>query len=160
MRVRKNVCRKTQGAAEPGNSCLTTPGTCESCPDWVRDVGLEFTVPLVPPSVNHYVKHTRSGRHYVTPEGRAFKKAVGLFVAGRSVGARRYKLEATVFLGHGQRGDGDNFWKVIADGLVEAGAIHSDAAVDDWILHKRRDRKNPRTVIQVSAAERTQGSEQ
>ena len=34
--VRKDVCRKTQGKAEPGNSCLTTPGTCESCPDWTK----------------------------------------------------------------------------------------------------------------------------
>ena len=34
--VDMQVCRKTQGYAEPGNSCLTTPGTCESCPDWVR----------------------------------------------------------------------------------------------------------------------------
>ena len=33
-RVDKKVCRKTQGIAEPGNTCLTTPGTCESCPDW------------------------------------------------------------------------------------------------------------------------------
>ena len=23
-----------QGVAEDGNSCLTTPGTCESCPEW------------------------------------------------------------------------------------------------------------------------------
>ena len=33
--VDKKICRKTQGIAEPGNTCLTTPGTCESCPDWV-----------------------------------------------------------------------------------------------------------------------------
>src|SRR5579863_9868299 len=32
--VDRKVCRKTQGYAEEGNSCLTTPGTCESCPDW------------------------------------------------------------------------------------------------------------------------------
>jgi hypothetical protein len=35
MRVDKTVCRKKQGVAELGNTCLTTPGTCESCPDWV-----------------------------------------------------------------------------------------------------------------------------
>lgn len=32
--VNKEVCRKARGIAEPGNTCLTTPGTCESCPDW------------------------------------------------------------------------------------------------------------------------------
>jgi hypothetical protein len=30
------ICRKRTGKAEAGNSCLQTPGTCESCPDWVR----------------------------------------------------------------------------------------------------------------------------
>lgn len=33
-RVKKTVCRKLQGIAEPGNTCLTTPGTCESCPEY------------------------------------------------------------------------------------------------------------------------------
>jgi crossover junction endodeoxyribonuclease RusA len=113
---------------------------------------MDLVVPLIPPSVNRYVRHTRSGRHYVTDEARAFKSAISLLVRGRVVAARRYRLEATIYLGKKQRGDGDNFWKVIADGLVEAGAIHSDAAVDDWILHKRRDRKNPRTEITVSEA--------
>lgn len=40
--VDMQMCRKTQGYAEPGNSCMTTPGTCESCPDWV-------TLPERPP---------------------------------------------------------------------------------------------------------------
>lgn len=37
-KVDKNVCRKLQGKAEAGNTCLQTPGTCESCPDWERIV--------------------------------------------------------------------------------------------------------------------------
>ncbi len=110
-----------------------------------------FTIPLVPPSVNHYVKHTRLGRHYVTREGLEFKKAVAIFARGQVVTAKRYELEAVIYLGHGQRGDGDNFWKVIADGLVEARVIHSDAAVEDWILRKRRDPKNPRTEVTIRA---------
>jgi crossover junction endodeoxyribonuclease RusA len=112
---------------------------------------LSIIVPLVPPSVNHCWKHTRDGRHYVTAEGRAYKKAVVLFARGRQVRAKRYELEAVIYLGHGQRGDGDNFWKVIADGLVDAAVIHSDAAVTDWILRKRRDASNPRTEITVRA---------
>ena len=31
-----NICRKILGKAEAGNSCLQTPGTCESCPEWYR----------------------------------------------------------------------------------------------------------------------------
>lgn len=34
MAVDKNICRKVQGKAEKGNTCLQTPGTCESCPEW------------------------------------------------------------------------------------------------------------------------------
>jgi hypothetical protein len=30
----KEICRKILGRAEAGNSCLQTPGTCESCPLW------------------------------------------------------------------------------------------------------------------------------
>jgi len=37
MRVDLKRCRKEQGKAEPGNSCLQTPGTCESCPNWERN---------------------------------------------------------------------------------------------------------------------------
>lgn len=112
---------------------------------------LTFTVPLVPPSVNHYWKHTRAGRHYVTREGRAYKEAVAICARGRQVRAKRYALEAVIYLGYGQRGDGDNFWKAIADGLVEAGVIHSDAAVKRWVLEIDRDANDPRTEITVRA---------
>jgi Holliday junction resolvase RusA-like endonuclease len=121
---------------------------------------ISFTVPLVPPSVNHYKKPRGGGLHgfYVTAEGRAFKDAVAIFARGRSVSpvtesARdrvRYQLEVRVVLGRKQRGDGDNFWKCIADGLVEANVIHSDARVRRWILEvEDGDRLNPRTEICV-----------
>ncbi len=112
---------------------------------------LTIIVPLVPPSVNHYVKHTRRGRHYLTREGREYKRVLAVFARGQALPAKSYELEAVIYLGLGQRGDGDNFWKVIADGLVEAQVIHSDAAVEDWILRKRRDPDNPRTEITVRA---------
>jgi Holliday junction resolvase RusA-like endonuclease len=50
---------------------------------------VEICVSLVPPSVNRYVRHTRSGRHYVTAEALAFKEAVGLFARGARL---RYKV--------------------------------------------------------------------
>ena len=116
---------------------------------------VSFTVPLVPPTVNHYVKHTRNGRHYVTAQAKAFKAAVGLLARERraSVDARWYEVEAHIFLGAGQKGDADNFGKVLLDSLQEAGVIRSDAAVTDLILRKRRDRNAPRTEICVRPAE-------
>lgn len=35
----KPACRKEQGFAEPGNTCLQTPGTCESCPRYWDKTG-------------------------------------------------------------------------------------------------------------------------
>lgn len=40
-KVDKNICRKKQGIAEEGNTCLQTPGTCESCPDWWNRRGIK-----------------------------------------------------------------------------------------------------------------------
>jgi len=92
----------------------------------------------------------------VTPEGKAFKEAVAIFARGASIAPStaaeqrevRYALYVRVFLGKGQRGDGDNFWKCVADGLTEAGVIHSDARVKRWRLDvEDTDRENPRTEI-------------
>ncbi|HEX3156774.1 MAG TPA: RusA family crossover junction endodeoxyribonuclease [Candidatus Angelobacter sp.] len=110
-----------------------------------------FTVPLVPPSVNHYVKHTRSGRHYVTKEAKAFKAATGIFARGKHVSSSWYEVEIAIFLAKGQRGDGDNFGKCVLDSLVAAGVIHSDAAVKKVSITKDRDWENPRTEITVKA---------
>lgn len=128
--------------------------------------GVAFTVPMVPPSVNHYKVPVVIKRGFitrksfvVTPEGKAFKQGLGYCARGASISpaslkertAVRYRLEVKVYLGEGQRGDGDNFWKCIADGLVDAGVIHSDARVRDWWLSVYdTDRKHPRTEIRAS----------
>ena len=114
-------------------------------------VELTITVPGTPVSVNHYVKHTRAGRHYVTNEAKAFKEAVAVLAGGRSVSAQRYEVEIALHLGKGTRIDADNAGKLPLDSLVSAGVIHSDAAVDRLVIDKFRDRENPRTVITVRA---------
>jgi len=110
---------------------------------------IRFVVPYVPPSVNHYVKHTNSGHHYVTEEGVEYKQAVRIFAGGISIRAKAYELDVKVYFGKGQRGDGDNLWKCIGDGLKEAGVIHSDAAVKRWVMELDRDWNCPRTEIIV-----------
>lgn len=112
---------------------------------------VRIVVPLVPVSVNHYVKHTRTGRHYVTKEAKGFMWAVLYYAAGQQIRAKKYKLVATVYLGKGQRGDGDNFNKCIGDGLKKAGVIHSDAAIKDWQVIVDRDWNSPRTEMIITA---------
>ena len=121
-------------------------------------------MPLVPPSGNHYKKpykgRDRDGeerqRFFVTPEAKAYKDAVAIFARGESLDPEtaakrrtiRYGLYVRVVRGKGQFGDGDNYWKVVADALQHARVIHSDARVRDWFLTvDDDDRENPRTEI-------------
>lgn len=118
----------------------------------------------IPPSVNHYKQPTkrrdRDGNlrtaYKLTPEAILWRDLVWLAARGRTIapeGKRerdqvRYQLTATIYLGAGQRGDGDNFWKCIADALQYCGVIHSDSRVQRWVLEVRdTDRANPRTEI-------------
>jgi Holliday junction resolvase RusA-like endonuclease len=124
---------------------------------------LRIEIPLTPPTVNHYKKpaiNRRTGVRMMvlTKQATAYKAAVAIFARGETLAPAteserrkvRYMLKATVYLGKNQRGDGDNFWKCLADGLVEAGVIHSDAAVSSWHIEVARDRDNPRTVVEIS----------
>ena len=137
---------------------------------------VRFTIPEVPPSVNHYKKpikiRTSNGictSFALTPEAEAFQMLTKLYCRGASLippgldpvtlntelRDTRYSLHATVYLGPKQRGDGDNFWKCIADSLVLAGVIHSDARVRRWYMEViDTDRKNPRTELRAAIIRR------
>lgn len=110
---------------------------------------LVLVIPLTPPSVNHYKQRARNGHWYVTGEATAFKEAVCIIAQGRYMAGKRYQVDAKIYLGKGQRGDCDNFWKVILDGLKDAGVIHSDSATHPLWIDKDRDEANPRTEIRV-----------
>jgi Holliday junction resolvase RusA-like endonuclease len=99
---------------------------------------MDFCVPLLPPSVNHYVKHTRLGKHYVTEEAKRFMQTVAALSNRQCVRYERYFVEIYLNLGPKERMDVDNCAKVILDALAKCGIIHSDAAVTDLALHKRR----------------------
>lgn len=117
-----------------------------------------------PPSVNHYKVPIIIHGHIsfkVTIQAKLFKTLIA-YSARKILGASgrgcvrplntsrlRYRLRLVVYLGKKQRGDFDNFWKVVADGLKECGVIHSDDAVDVGLVAKRRDRDRPRTEITV-----------
>ena len=138
----------------------------------VRVKPIIIEIPLTPPTVNHYkvpvTIRTSKGpvkTYALTPEAKAFHAAVAIFAKGASLIPAtpaerlkiRYSLTATVFLGVKERGDGDNFWKCLADGLVLAGVIHSDAKVRSWHIEvEDEQRHNPRTLICVGVVNKTQ----
>lgn len=118
-------------------------------------IELRITVPLEPPSVNHYKRLRVIGKHvstFVTKEAKAFFNAVSVCAEGRSVNAKNYAVAFRVYQGKDSRGDVDNYSKCVLDGLVHAGVIHSDAAIIDLRISKQRDWSNPRTEIIVRAA--------
>jgi Holliday junction resolvase RusA-like endonuclease len=130
-----------------------------------------FTVPLVPPSANHYKKtcyyigkdgHSHRGMKR-TPAANAFRDAVAIFAQGRTVAPAtdkerakvRYEVRVTVYLGPKQRGDADNFLKVTQDALQTCGIIHSDAFVyESKAIVVKDQRHNPRTEFVVIRLEK------
>jgi len=119
---------------------------------------IEIIVPGIPPSVNHYKIPVRRGLrigYRVSREASSFKRDIAIMAAGRFVDADEFEVELLVYLGYKQKGDPDNFPKVVIDGLADAGVFRTggkrrtDAAVSDVIARRRRDRANPRTVIRI-----------
>lgn len=118
-------------------------------------IELRITVPLEPPSVNHYKRLKVIGKHvstFVTKEAKAYMAALAVCASGRSVNAKTYAIAFRVYQGKESRGDVDNYSKCVLDGLVHAGVIHSDSAVVDLRISKERDWSNPRTEIIVRPA--------
>jgi len=132
----------------------------------VAERRISFTVPLVPPNLNHYKVPIWGQRRFaVTGPAKAFKEAIAIFARGAAVIGRQFQVEAIIYLGHKNKGDVDGFGKLILDGLAEAGVFQkangrrplvtpcqmSDAHVTDLILRKRRDADNPRTEFTIEA---------
>jgi len=90
---------------------------------------LDFTVPLLPPSVNHY----KVRRYYNSGETKAYIAAVCVFaraaaehhLAGDGV---VYEVDLTFAIPRTgfYRWDTNNFWKVALDALVHARVIRDD----------------------------------
>ena len=108
---------------------------------------IEGWILKTPPSVNHYVKHTRSGRHYKTSEAETFMQMVAIAFKGKRLPKARYAVTITFWLGKGERLDVDNAPKCCLDALARCGAIASDSYVDELHVYKDRDSENPRTNI-------------
>ena len=120
-----------------------------------------FSVPLIPPSVNHYklprLKADLTRGFYVTKEAQAYIDAVCVLSGRQPIAGRffevwiEYYLPAESFL----RNDADNFSKVSCDALTAAGLIPDDRYISDLHLAKRRalDAQDVRTVYRILGRE-------
>lgn len=115
---------------------------------------LALTIPIEPPSGNHYKSYRVIGNFvswYLTKDAKAWHAAVATIASGREVTGKAHEIAYTVYQGSGSRGDVDNYAKVILDALVRAQVLKTDASVIDMHASKRRDRDNPRTEILIRA---------
>lgn len=125
-------------------------------------IELSLTIGIEPPTVNMYVRHTRSGRHYKTDAAEtwdaetyfAASKAANCWTRDgscncREVVGKAHEVTYKVYQGAKKKGDVDNYAKCILDSLVKAGVLISDASVVAMHAYKFRDRENPRTEITV-----------
>jgi len=122
--------------------------------------GLIFTVPLIPPSLNHYKTRFRNGNTVVTAESIAFKQSIAIYARGVAISAKTFSVSIKVVLPKGARGDVDNFPKLCLDGLADAGVFLnrkgkrvSDAYVRRLVVDLDSDSRpdEGRTVITVEA---------
>lgn len=115
---------------------------------------VSFTVPLIPPSVNHYKLPNGRGGYYVTKPAQAFIDAVCIFAKPKAktlpIGGRYYHVEITVYVRRAMfhRLDSDNMEKLLFDALTTSGVIRDDRYVT-YHAHQR-------LPVELAAQERTE----
>lgn len=115
---------------------------------------VRITIPMLPPSVNHYVKHVivkGQQRHIKTPETLAWERTFGFFVGGQFVTGKRFEVALRFRMGGGDSFDVDNLNKCTLDCAAKAGTIRNakgERLSDRWfkrlsveILDSDEDRK-------------------
>lgn len=95
---------------------------------------LDFNLPAIPPSVNHYWK--KSGRGFkLSDEARDFHDLVSMLVP-RIKTAARLKLEVTFHFPNRLRRDIDNYLKATIDSLVKCEFCVDDEQFDELIVRR------------------------
>jgi Holliday junction resolvase RusA-like endonuclease len=115
--------------------------------------GMEIVVYDIPPSVNHYRGFNRkTGVWFVRQQALNFKALVFAAAVQKKpfVSAKEYAVTADIYLPKGQRGDVDNFAKVILDSLQYAGVVENDSRIRTLSITKHQNAHTPRTEIHIS----------
>jgi Holliday junction resolvase RusA-like endonuclease len=120
-----------------------------------RRTELHFSVPLVPPSVNHYKQPNGRGGYFVTKEAKSFIDAVCMIGKTKAVQLPiPGKFYEVILLVHVQekrflRGDSDNMEKVAFDAISK----HAGIVRDDRYITRHTHRRIP---VPFAAQERTE----
>lgn len=114
-----------------------------------------FEIPLMPPSVNHYIEHPSAGVHKKSAAAKSFECQFPIFARDLFVVSEsgRFSVSLEFWPGAGARGDVDNRNKVLLDCIAARGMLrkpNGKECSDAWI-------KRMSVEINDSAADRARG---
>ena len=73
---------------------------------------LELALPF-PQSVNHYWRHTRAGKHYISDEGKRYQSQVFMLCMAELPFTQAVEISVEVTMPDNRARDLDNLWKVL-----------------------------------------------
>lgn len=90
-----------------------------------------------PPSVNKYWRHSR-GMHFISAEGKAYRKAVVLWLKEHYVKRQtcRLNIEALAYPPDKRVRDIDNLPKALFDALKHGGLYEDDSQIDRFSIER------------------------
>lgn len=109
---------------------------------------LQITLPY-PPSVNHYLGHTRSGMMYRTAEAKAYKQTVEYILYEMNVKPLECELSVTIYAYRPRKaGDIDGILKVSLDAMNKL-AYLDDKQIVELHVFRGDDKHNPRLEVTI-----------
>lgn len=109
---------------------------------------LILTLPY-PPTVNHYWKHTKSGVHYVTTQGKAYQQAVKILSQNAPHFAGKVAVNISIYPPDNRRRDIDNIFKALLDALVKAEVIQDDSLIVKLMAEKLKPVKGGKVEVHI-----------
>jgi Holliday junction resolvase RusA-like endonuclease len=122
---------------------------------------VSISIPMVPPSVNHYVTHG-GGFHRKSAEAKAWERDWPIFSQRKFVQGSRFAVTLEIWLAPKDKGDVDNFSKCPLDCIAKSGMLIdakglplTDAtiiALHVFLYKTEADRREgPKTVVTIEA---------
>jgi crossover junction endodeoxyribonuclease RusA len=105
-----------------------------------------------PLTVNHLYGHTRTGRKYLTTDGRIRKEAYALEARAQYRGVAlsgAVDVDVTLYFPNRRRRDSDNALKTVFDALTGV-VLEDDSQIIDHHVHMRYDKEKPRVEIIIT----------
>jgi Holliday junction resolvase RusA-like endonuclease len=115
---------------------------------------IEFTIPGLPPSVNHcYFNRSQGGKAYNKPAEAYFQEMM-MATNGIHAMSEKVRVEYALFFPDRRVRDPGNFEKALSDGLQRVGIVVNDKQIRDIRIYDAGiDRENPRVEVTIMLLE-------